>query len=245
MKVSAVRRPGRTSTPTGVRQSRVVDHEPGGWRSASAGSNERTNTSPPRSWMASVRPPWSAGCTEDHGRAHSPCCGNPQYAASDRRPVADRSGAWLPSNRRRAIPLRAQEVPASVHLRNSSDLPIRVRQIAYEVHTKWLIPEPHPALQTWSAQPSGRPVKLFIHDQFVVPPQEAWQSQPHAVNVADRAPKGEGVGLDPVQPARAIVRWVLLTDNAGRRWEVRSEEGGRAKRLRRWWRSEEYQPRRW
>jgi len=62
--------------------------------------------------------------------------------------------------------------------------------------------------------------------------------------VAHTAPEGA------TQPAifngiTAHVDWLLIVDNAGRRWEVRPETGGRAVPVGRRWRRQEYMPREW
>jgi hypothetical protein len=169
---------------------------------------------------------------------------------SDRAQV-DHVGVWFTETYQRRMPgvgenqARVEEANIDVHVRNASDLPVDVVQLAYEVRTGWMVPqgpvEPHgPALAYVETVGTGS-VRLFLND-FRVPPGET-PSMPFPVNVAHLAPEG-AVQLSPIHGVTATASWLLVIDGAGRRWVVRPREG-RAKRWRWYRRREAHWPRRW
>jgi hypothetical protein len=62
--------------------------------------------------------------------------------------------------------------------------------------------------------------------------------------VAHTRPDG-AAGLDTWRSIWCEVSWLLVVDNAGRRWELRPAKGRRAKRIRWYHRPREYQPLDW
>ena len=88
------------------------------------------------------------------------------------------------------------------------------------------------------------PYRAFQDDLGTVPPGET-RSLPFPVNVAHLAPP-DAVQLGLTDGVTPFVDWLLVVDNAGRKWEVRPETGRRAKQVRRRWRrSDEYMPHQW
>lgn len=168
---------------------------------------------------------------------------------SDRLQV-DRVGVWFTETYERRMPGvgedqgRVEEADIQVHVRNASDLPANVVQLAYEIGTSWMVPNappesPVPAYVITAGE--GR-VLQFLND-FRVPPGETLDL-PSRVNVAHLAPEG-AVQLSPIQGVKATASWLLVVDNVGRRWVIRPR-AGRAKRWRRYLcRREEHWPQGW
>jgi hypothetical protein len=167
---------------------------------------------------------------------------------SDRTQV-DRLGTWFTEKYERRVPGlskdqgRVEEAAIEVHVRNASDLPLHVVQLAYEVRTAWMIPvEPAGPVPVHVRAAGNGVVQQFLND-FRVPPGETLNMS-FPVNVAHLAPE-EAVQLWMERGVTAVASWLLVIDNVGRRWVVRPREG-RARRWR-WWRRErnEYWPRKW
>jgi hypothetical protein len=140
-------------------------------------------------------------------------------------------------------------VVIELHVRNASNLPLRMEQAAIEINTKWLVPD-HSAVDpltnaptAYSAEKAKGPRRLF-QGPALIPPQETVAGQRLPYDMSDLAPDGASQ-LTFVEHSYAVVRWVLVIDNAGRRWEVRPISGRPARRVRRWWRLKEYQPVEW
>jgi hypothetical protein len=168
---------------------------------------------------------------------------------SDRLQV-DRLGVWFTETYERRMPGvgedqgRVEEADVQVRVRNASDLPADVVQLAYEIRTSWMVPiappeSPVPAYRETAGE--GR-VLQFLND-FHVPPGETLDL-PSRVNVAHLAPEG-AVQLSSIQGVTATASWLLVVDNVGRRWVIRPRTG----RAKRWWRychrREEYWPQGW
>jgi hypothetical protein len=167
------------------------------------------------------------------------------------RAQVDLIGAWAtPTYDRRWLKETAegrnvggQEVSVQPYIRNASELPVEIRTLAYEIHTTWLV-------QTdggMAYEPvDGSPVvKQFLYDVGVAP-QQTWDNAGTAspANVAHTAPEG-GLQLSIVRGVWCEVSWLLVVDNAGRRWELRPAKGRRARRIRWYHRPREYQPGDW
>lgn len=168
---------------------------------------------------------------------------------SDRTQI-DRVGVWFTETYERRMPGvgedqgRVEEADIQVHLRNASDLPVDVAQLAYEVRTSWMVPDAPPgSLVPAYAVTAGEGGVLQLLNDFRVPPGETLDL-PSRVNVAHLAPE-RAVQLSLIQGVKVTARWLLLVDNVGRRWVVRPR-AGRAKRWR-WYRRrrEEHWPSRW
>lgn len=156
---------------------------------------------------------------------------------SDRAQV-DRLGVWFTETYERRVPGtggdqgRVEEATIGVHVRNASDLPVDVVQLAYEVRTAWMVPaEPASPVPVHLQTPGTGSVQQFLND-FRVPPGETLNMS-FLVNVAHLAPEG-AVQLWPIGGVTVATNWLLAIDNVGRRWVIRPREG-RAKR-RRWYR---------
>jgi len=164
------------------------------------------------------------------------------------RAQVDRVGVWFTETYERRFPGvgpdqgRVEEATIAVHVRNASDLPVQVVQLAYEVRTRWMVPvlpeSPVPAHEETAGDGC---VRQFL-DDFRVPPGETLD-MPSPVNVAHLAPEG-AVQLALFRGVTGAASWLLVVDNVGRRWIVRPRKG-RARRLRWYRRREEYWPRRW
>lgn len=171
------------------------------------------------------------------------------------RAQVDRVGVWGTTTYERKSPLdtaRVETGEVRLFVRNSTDLPIEVRQVAYEIHTEWMVPdldqfapprgdeEPNPP-NVWKVE-AGTQTQLYFVERIRIAPQDTWE-HPYEINFAHMAPDGasqphlfDGVVCE--------INWVLVADNAGRRWELQPARGKRAKRIRRY-RPREYQPRQW
>jgi hypothetical protein len=166
------------------------------------------------------------------------------------RAQVDRVGVWFTETYEWRMPgvgedqTRVEEADIQVHVRNASDLPVDVVQLAYEVRTSWMVPvEPQIPVPAHVETAGEGSVQQLLND-FRVPPGETLDL-PSRVNVAHLAPDG-AVQLSPIHGVTAAASWLLLIDNVGRRWVVRPR-AGRAKRWRRRWprRREDHWPRDW
>jgi hypothetical protein len=145
------------------------------------------------------------------------------------RAQVDRIGVWFTETYERRFPgvgedqSRVEEATIEVHVRNASDLPVQVVQLAYEVRTKWMVPDqPDSPLPAYIVTTGDGCVKQFLND-FRVPPGETLDlSSP--VNVAHLAPEG-AVQLSAIQGVTAAATRLLAVDNVGRRWIVRPRKG--------------------
>jgi hypothetical protein len=154
------------------------------------------------------------------------------------RAQVDLIGAWA----RPTYPGTGSEVSVQPYIRNGSELPVEVKTLAYEIHTGWLVPTDGGAYKSVAGSPA---VKQFLFDVSVAP-QETWDNAGTAssANVAHTRPEG-GVRLDPLRSLWCEVSWLLVVDNAGRRWKLRPVKGRRARRIRWYHRPREYQPLDW
>jgi hypothetical protein len=114
-----------------------------------------------------------------------------------------------------------------------------VAQLAYSIHTTWLVPESE---VSWKPVPGTVPVRAFLYD-FMVRPDETCDNgaNSYEANFAHAAPQ-DGAQLASTRGVLCQIDWLLILDNAGRKWEVKPSRGGRAKRLVWYRRPREYQP---
>src|SRR5262249_11092162 len=79
---------------------------------------------------------------------------------------------------------RVEEADIQAHVRNASDLPVNVVQLAYEVRTSWMVSDapPESPVPAYLATPGDGSVQAFLND-FRVPPGETLD-MPYRVNVA-------------------------------------------------------------
>lgn len=145
---------------------------------------------------------------------------------------------WLKLDYERTISPEAARVETGKFIRfvrNGSALPVEIVQIAFSIHTRWMVRDLEQwqdDLQVWSVEPGIGTVKMYS-GHVRVPPAETWESGPQEVNFAHLAPE-HADQIDPTNGLTYEIRWVLLIDNSGRRWEVRPMAGGQARRIT-WW----------
>lgn len=144
------------------------------------------------------------------------------------RSQVDLVGAWAEATYDHRPPWaeRAENATIQVYVRNGSELPVKVKQLKYTIHTRWLVPTDDGAWETVDGTPA-RP--RYLQD-FQVRPEQTWDnnSTPYEANLADTAPEG-AVQLDFIQGVRCEIDSVVVVDNAGRVWETQPNSGGRAK----------------
>jgi hypothetical protein len=161
---------------------------------------------------------------------------------NDERAQVDLVGAWgTPEYERRSSDAseRVEQVRAHLFIRNASELPIEVVQLACDLETTWDVPDGELAYRPVAGV---QPHRSFI-DRVMVPPQDTWDGS-YDFNIAHLAPEN-AVQLDLIRGVVVVIRWLLIIDNAGRKWEVRPSSGTRARRVK-WYRQrEEYQPAWW
>jgi hypothetical protein len=144
-----------------------------------------------------------------------------------------------------------EQASIMLKVRNASQLPITVVQVAYSIRTTWLVPvdkaEPENQAEpkriiAYDPVEGTEPVRSFPAD-FLVQPGETWDNNgtPNRINFAHTAPP-DAVQLAFTNGVRWQIDWLLILDNAGRKWEVRPGRGGRATRLAWYHVPQEYQP---
>jgi hypothetical protein len=154
------------------------------------------------------------------------------------RAQVDLIGVWLEVDYDRATPTETPRVETgrfTRFVRNGSALPVEISQIAFSIHTKWMvrdIEQWRDELGVWATKPGTGALKMY-GGPVRVPPGETWNSGPQEVNFAHLIPE-HADQLDFVDGMSYEIHWVLLIDNGGRRWEVRPMAGGSARRIT-WW----------
>jgi hypothetical protein len=140
---------------------------------------------------------------------------------------------------------RIEDARITQFIRNGSALPVDVVQVAYDVTTEWWVKDQDQTpdqVETWTPTAGTGRVQFYL-GPVRIPPMETWENQPQPVNLAHLAPEH----ADQLSPATGGVdykiRWVLILDSAGRRWEACP---GRKTRRLRWYsfRRRDY-PREW
>lgn len=142
-----------------------------------------------------------------------------------------------------------RSIVVKLHIRNASNLPVRIARLSYAIKTKWNVPvldgptdEDGRAL-SWEVVQAPQPRLMFV-DNFTVPPLETITTPEVKLDVSDLVPDG-ATGLGLVDHSEVVVTWILVNDNSGRRWEIRPTSGKSARRISRRWRPQEYQPAKW
>ncbi|MGH8420792.1 MAG: hypothetical protein ACRER3_00360 [Pseudomonas fluorescens] len=176
-------------------------------------------------------------------------------AVRDRAQV-DQVGVWFEVDREISLPGEPHnnQVRVKTFIRNSSKLPIEVTQIAWEVRTRWwtpeegtepLLPNDHPWHPGVFAGVDGGQDAVKYTGPILVAPEATVSGDWLDLDLGHVAPT-ESARLDwlpnGVEP---VLRRVLVTDNAGRRWETRHTSGRPARRIRRYSRAGENYPSRW
>ncbi|HEX6352472.1 hypothetical protein [Actinophytocola sp.] len=165
---------------------------------------------------------------------------------SNERSQVDLIGAWtVPSYEFRTPDDSSKEfmIKVQVFVRNSSQLPINLTQLACEVKTVWLVPDWQqiPSGQKpdiWTPTPGTTTSSFFVYD-IVVPPGDTREINAE-IDVSNHGPK-DAKQLTFPDGAQGHIQWLLVHDNAGRRWELRPSKGRRARRIRWHSRLKEYQ----
>jgi hypothetical protein len=144
------------------------------------------------------------------------------------RSQVDLVGAWAEPTYERRPPWdeRVEQAKIQVYVRNGSELPVKVKQLKYTIHTRWHVPTDDGAWESVDGATAG---PYFLKD-FQVRPQQTWDnnSTPYEANLAHTAPE-RAVQLDLIQGVRCEIDSVVIVDNAGREWETEPSGGGRAK----------------
>jgi hypothetical protein len=170
---------------------------------------------------------------------------------SDRAQV-DSVGVWWEIRREISVPggVRIDDVEVRTLIRNASDRPIEATQVAWTINTQWAVADlTQPQMPTgdpgvWILL-NGKPDVMRFIGPVQIPPQKTWESQWLKTNLTHTAPE-DHAWLDFLsEGARCVIRYGLITDNAGRRWETRHQRGKRARRIRWYSRSGSYYPAAW
>jgi hypothetical protein len=169
-------------------------------------------------------------------------------ARSDRA-QADKVGIWGKIKRDPSFlsGQRVDDVEVQMCIRNASDLPIEVIQTAWTLQTRWGIPfGDHPYPEVIARQyVNGKPDVMRFLGAVGVAPQETWQSQWYPISLTHTAPADDAMLLIFSEGVKCVIRYALITDNAGRRWEIRQRQGKSAKRIRWYSRSGPHYPVEW
>jgi hypothetical protein len=171
--------------------------------------------------------------------------------ANTERAQVDAMAIWWEIERELKMPgdARVEQIKLRMCVRNGSNLPVELTYVSPIINTRWMVPSR--GGKSGTAQPdvwdivqgSKRPDRFF--GPVDIPPQAAVESDWIELGIAHLAPEG-ATQLDPSPDAvRCTLRWALVRDNAGRRWQTRHAAGKRAKRIRWWSRHDPYFPYDW
>jgi len=154
------------------------------------------------------------------------------------RTQVDLIGVWLKLDYERVLPIEAARVETgrfTRFVRNGSALPVEIVQIAFSIHTRWMVRDLvqwRDDVPVWAVKPGTGSVQMYS-GRVRVPPAETWDSGSQEVNLAHLAPE-HADQIDPIDGLSYELHWVLLIDNSGRRWEIRPMTGGPARCIT-WW----------
>lgn len=167
---------------------------------------------------------------------------------SDRAHV-DKVGIWGDIERGVVLPggPRNDDVKVQIHIRNATELPIEVHQVAFTFHTRWGIPvgdAPEPIVRVRQYVPGKADVMRFMGPVGIAP-QTTWEGQWTPVNLTHTAPADDAELYFFSDGVKCVITYALITDNAGRRWEARQRQGKPAKRIRWYSRSGAHYPVEW
>jgi hypothetical protein len=90
------------------------------------------------------------------------------------RAQVDLVGAWAEPTYDRRPPFgeRVEKATIQVHVRNGSELPVKVKQLKYTIHTRWLVPTDDGAWETVDGATAG---PNYLQD-FQIRPQQTWDN---------------------------------------------------------------------
>ena len=147
-------------------------------------------------------------------------------------------GAWAGRARERSVdligiwadcPVTALGVASvRINIRNGSELPVKVEELAFELRSKWELPPVRlgESEDLYFNLHMGAPSQFLIGDIGRIPPRETW-SKKYKIDLAAVAP-ADSRSLYHVW---CVVERAGLVDGAGRRWWVYPDGGGPAKRV--------------
>jgi hypothetical protein len=111
--------------------------------------------------------------------------------ANAERSQVDLVAAWGEGDYDVRMPGEAEVVEAAIkmYLRNASELPVVVKQLAYEVHTRWYVEDrEQPMISAWDLVDASEPHHSFVYD-LQLAPGETKELPPNKVNLAHLAPE--------------------------------------------------------
>lgn len=147
-------------------------------------------------------------------------------------------GAWAERARERSVDLVGvwADPPVTalgaasvrINVRNGSELPIKVEELAFELRSKWELPPVRlrESDDLYVNLQMGTPSQFLIGDVGRVPPRETW-SREYKVDLAAVAPEDS----KSLYHVWCVIERVGLVDDAGRRWWVHPSRSGRVKRV--------------
>ncbi len=169
---------------------------------------------------------------------------------SDRTQV-DAVGIWGDIDPKPVFPgePRSDDIKVQLHIRNATELPVEVHLLAFSFQTRWMVPSfsdkpPGPGPHTWE-QVSGKTDTLRFMGPLGIAPQKPWDSQWITINLTHTAPADSASLVSTTDGTKCEIKYALVVDNAGRRWEARQRQGKPARRIRWYSRSGEYYPVEW
>jgi hypothetical protein len=170
------------------------------------------------------------------------------------RAQVERVGIWWEIDRPALFPggstPRIDDVQIRTLIKNSSDLPVEATWIAWEIHTKWAVPDRQPG---WPIDDPDHPWRIVDGKANVsqalgpvqVAPESTCEGQWVPTNLTHVAPEGDAWLDFRSEGVRCAISYALITDNAGRLWETRHQQGKQARRIRWYSRSSPHYPVAW
>jgi hypothetical protein len=124
-------------------------------------------------------------------------------------------------------------------VRNTSNLPLEVTQVAWEISTAWMVPNQRNGKEVFSwTQMAGTEARRHFTNSIEIPPEATKEMRIDNYIVTDMRPS-EAIHLSTTNEGlRCRVKWLLVTDSANRRWYMHPGKGRRARRFR--WYSRRY-----
>jgi len=138
---------------------------------------------------------------------------------------------------------------AKFTVRNGSDRPIHVAQLALVLRSTWVMWVKHDT-RTGSVSEESTPLPgtkahWICFDAFDIAAQDTWsQSRELVLELGEQAPEG-AYALRSRDGVECDIAWLLVSDDGGRRWEVHPGIAPNAKRIRWYSRPKEGQPLSW
>lgn len=110
---------------------------------------------------------------------------------------------------------RVEKAQTVIYVRNGSQLPVEVKQLAYSIHTQWWVPVLGSKLVS-KPVPGTEPIRAFVND-LRIPPRRTWNNKtyPYEFDLAHTVPE-RAQQLDLIQGVRSEIDWLLLVDRRAR-----------------------------